>query len=65
MAFTVVEQSVDTLRAYGEVPIAFTVTSRYRLAAIDGRHGGWSLTEEQVEPPYTKDYDTGGERPLR
>ena len=65
MAFRIVEQSVDTLRNYGEVPIAFTVASRYRIEAIDGGKGGWRMTEEQVDPPYTKDYDDGGERPLR
>ncbi|MYB75962.1 MAG: GNAT family N-acetyltransferase [Chloroflexi bacterium] len=65
MAFRIVEQSVDTLRNYGEVPIAFTVASQYRIAAIDGGKGGWRLTEERVERPYTKDYDAGGERPSR
>ena len=55
MSFTIVEQSVVTLRSYGELPIAFTVASQYRIAAIDGGKGGWRLTEERVERPFVKD----------
>jgi hypothetical protein len=61
----VVEQSAAQLRCYGEIPIAFTVESRYRIDACDQERGGWRLTEERVEPAYVKDYDAGGERPLR
>ena len=65
MSITIVEQPVDTLRNYGEVPIAFTVKSIYRVDAnVPGRFH-WKLTEERVESPYVKDYDAGGERPLR
>lgn len=53
-----------TLRAYGEVSIAFLVRSRYEVEPIDHGLGGWTLTEEPVERPYTKDYDQGdGEGP--
>ena len=66
MAIEIVEQSADSLREYGKVPIAFTVDSRYRVEAVDRGLGGWRLTEEPVAPPYVKDYDdVGDERPLR
>ena len=65
MPVKIVEQCVDRLRTYGEIPIAFTVDSQYRVDAIDRGRGGWKLVEERVEPPYVKDYDEEGERPLR
>lgn len=66
MTIEVVEQSADSLREYGKIPISFTVDSRYRVEAVDRGLGGWRLTEEPVAPPYVKDYDdVGDERPLR
>ena len=66
MPIEIVEQSAESLREYGAIPIAFTVDSRYRVEPIDRGLGGWTLTEERVEPPYVKDYDDmGEERPVR
>ena len=66
MAIEIVEQSADSLRDYGKIPMSFTVDSRYRVEAIDRGLGGWRLTEERVHPPYVKDYDDErDERPLR
>ena len=49
--------SDELLRTYAEVPIAFTVRSRFHVEPVDRGLGGWTLTEERVEPPYEKDYD--------
>ena len=49
---------MDLLTSYGDVPISFTVDSRYHVNAINGGLGGWRLTEEPVQFPYVKDYDT-------
>lgn len=65
MAIQIVEQSVDRLRSYGEIPIAFTVKSTYRVSANVPEPSGWRVTEERVERPFVKDYDEGDERPLR
>ena len=66
MTIEIVEQSVDLLREYGAIPMSFTVDSRYRVEPIDRGLGGWTLTEERVEPPYVKDYDdVEDERPIR
>ena len=61
----ILEQSADALRTYGDIPISFTVDSQYHFNAGAGERGGWQLTEIRVEHPYVKDYDEGGERPLR
>lgn len=53
-----------TLLEYCKVPISFTVASRYRVEPVRNGLGGWTLTEEPVPRPYTKDYDLiVGERP--
>ncbi len=65
MAIQIVEQSADRLSSYGEIPIAFTVESKYQVAAHVPGESTWRLTEERVKHPYVKDYDAGGERPLR
>jgi len=59
------EPNEEHLRGYGELPIAFTVCTRYRVEEITGGAGGWRLVEEAVCPPFIKDYDAGAERPLR
>ena len=64
MPSKIVEQPVDRLRSYGNIPISFTVDSKYRVD-VNERRRGWRLTEEPVRTPYVKDYDAGGERPLR
>ena len=58
MAIEVVQQSMELLSGYHDIPISFTVDARYRVHAINGGLGGWRLTEEPVQPPYVKDYDT-------
>lgn len=59
MPIQVIEEAPtdELLRAYAEVPISFMVRSRFRVEAVDRGLGGWTLTEEPVEPPYEKDYD--------
>ncbi len=59
MAVEILEESpsAELLRAYGEVPMAFTVRSRFLVEAVDRGLGGWTLTEERVAAPYEKDYD--------
>ena len=58
MAIEIVQQSTGILAGYGDIPISFSVDSRYHVHAIDGGLGGWKLTEEPVQLPYVKDYDT-------
>ena len=60
MDFRIEEENIDTLSEYGQVPIAFEVTTRFRIEHIDNGLGGIRLIEEKVDPPYIKDYD--GER---
>ena len=56
----------STLQEYGDVPIAFLVESRFRVESVRNGLGGWLLTEEGVEYPWTKDYDADkGEGPSR
>ena len=57
MAIEVVQKSTKILAGYGDIPISFTVDSRYHVHAIDGGLGGWKLTEVPVQLPYVKDYD--------
>ena len=64
MQVTIREETVSELGRYSEVPMAFTVKSRYRAELIDQGLGGWSLIEEAVNPPYDKDYDEA-EAPTR
>ena len=57
----IVEEPLSMLAEYGEVPIAFEVSSRFRLDPVDRGLGGIGLVEEPVDPPYVKDYDTTSE----
>ena len=60
------EEPVSTLPAYGEVPITFLVKSRYRIEINKKGQSGILLQEEEVTPPYLKDYDKSeGEKPTR
>ncbi|MCY4435759.1 MAG: GNAT family N-acetyltransferase [Chloroflexi bacterium] len=65
MPVEITEQCLNRLRTYGSIPISFTVDSKYRVDAVGRGRGAWRLTEESVDHPYVKDYDEGGERPLR
>lgn len=49
--------TLATLQDYGSVPIAFLVESRFRVEPARNGLGGWTLNEEAVEHPWTKDYD--------
>ncbi|MBV9868565.1 MAG: GNAT family N-acetyltransferase [Abitibacteriaceae bacterium] len=65
MVVAIREASVAALPQYESVPIAFRVTSRFAVTAIDGGLGGFQLTEEPVTP-YIKDYDAdASQRPPR
>lgn len=59
MAVEVREERADanTLAAYGTVSIAFVVKSRLRAQALANGLGGWSIVEELVATPWTKNYD--------
>jgi GNAT superfamily N-acetyltransferase len=47
----------ETMRAYQDISIAFTVSSRLRVELLDDGIAGFSLTEEPVDPTWVKDYD--------
>lgn len=62
----IMEQSVDDLREYGTVPIAFQVEQIFDVTTIDNGLGGIVLQLRDVENPYVKDYDgIRGEGPAR
>ncbi len=66
MQVRIIEEAVDVLADYSQVPIAFQVETRLRAEPIDKGLGGIQLREEQVEPSYLKDYDAQpGEGPTR
>lgn len=56
MSVEIQEIGVDLLPRYAAIPIAFKVTSVFRIEAIDDGLGGFTLTEKNVAP-YIKDYD--------
>ncbi len=60
---TIKEETMTALGEYTKVSIAFMVESKY-VALPNACAAGWTLTEEQVYPPWIKDYD-GGEPPTR
>jgi GNAT superfamily N-acetyltransferase len=57
MVLRIQEMGVDILPQYKEIPIAFEVKSLFRVDLINAGLGGIKLREEEVEPPYIKDYD--------
>jgi len=66
MEIKVIEETVEALKDYGQVSIAFRVETRFRVDEIDNGLGGFRLVEERVHPPYVKDYDGDkGEGPTR
>ena len=66
MEIKVIEETVEALKDYGRVSIAFRVETRFRVDEIDNGLGGFRLIEERVDPPYVKDYDGDkGEGPTR
>lgn len=66
MSIDISVENTHVLSEYGVVPSAFNVESRYRVEVVDRGLGGWVLMEEEVEPPYMKNYDqVKGEGPTR
>lgn len=51
----------DELDRYARIPIAFEVRSILRVEPVEGEFGGMRLVEEEVDPPYIKEYDLPGE----
>ena len=58
------QETLNDLEDYAQVPMVYTVRSRYRAEVVDRGLGGWILQEEPVDPPYEKDYDEP-ESPMR
>ena len=66
MEIKVIEETVEALKDYGRVSIAFRVETQFRGDEIDNGFGGFRLVEERVHLPYVKDYDCDkGEGPTR
>lgn len=64
MQVEVIEEQPPDWRAYGTVPISFTV--RAVLDATPRLPSGFDLVEREVMTPWEKNYDAvGSERPLR
>ncbi|MEO0373298.1 MAG: GNAT family N-acetyltransferase [Cyanobacteria bacterium P01_A01_bin.17] len=55
MSFTIVEESIDRLKAYGEIPIRFEVKSIFEIEGNDPETA--TLVEKQLAHPWTNDYD--------
>ena len=55
MSIRIKIEDSSKLTEYAEIPMAFTVDRV--LAVRDSGFGGISLEEQEVDPPYTKDYD--------
>jgi GNAT superfamily N-acetyltransferase len=51
----------ERLATYSKIPIAFEVTRKLAVDLIDCGIGGIRLREEEVQPPYVKDYDDSEE----
>ncbi len=64
MTIRVMLEDADNLLDYARIPIAFRVTTRYRLQPPESGAFGFVLVEEPVDP-YVKDYDAiPGEGPM-
>ena len=57
MDIDLAEDSFRALAEHARIPIAFEVASVLELVAQDNGFGGFVLSERNVDPPYTKDYD--------
>ena len=55
MEIKVIEETVEALKDYGRVSIAFRVETQFRVDEIDNGFGGFRLVEERVHLPYVKD----------
>ena len=57
MEIEIKEETVKVLKDYSQIPIAFRVETKFRIDSVNNGLGGFLLSEEKVEPSYTKDYD--------
>ncbi len=57
MSVSIHEIRSEDLHRYGDIPIAFEVTSILRLDLVKNGLGGVALGEESAAGPYVKDYD--------
>jgi GNAT superfamily N-acetyltransferase len=62
----IVEESIAILHEYSRIPIAFEVHSILGVRPVDRGLGGLTLSEQPVQTPWIKDYDSyKGEGPTR
>lgn len=54
MECTIERVDAEALPLYATIPISFTVSSAFRVEAVDGGLGGFALIEEPVTEPYVK-----------
>src|SRR5690349_3062494 len=52
------QESVTSLEAYANIPIAFMVNSTLDVEAPRGGEAEFRLTERRIDIPYVKDYDS-------
>ena len=64
MNIKIVEESVEKLAEYSEIPISFTVERRLDIEPVRQGLGGLVFVERKVARTYVKDYDEG-EGPTR
>ena len=57
MTYKIILDTPATLVEYRKIPIAFWVTSKLRVVAVDKGLAGLQLIKEPVSPPYLKNYD--------
>jgi RimJ/RimL family protein N-acetyltransferase len=51
------EESVDALRDYARIPIAFRVSRVLDITPVSAAGAEWEISERAIEKPYDKDYD--------
>src|SRR4030095_3697002 len=64
MRIEVIEEPITSLGEYASIPIAFEVGSILHVQVSPNGHGEFLLTEQHLDAPYVKDYDSiDGEGP--
>lgn len=64
MDVKIIQESLDNLPAYAQIPIAFEVQRVLDLTVADSGLGGFVLRERKLARPFVKDYDSiGGNGP--
>ena len=58
MKVKIVEETPAILAEYEKIPMSFEVKTRFRVELLEDGLSGVRLTEETIETPYIKDYDT-------